>query len=202
MGGFGSGRRADRNLTTDYLRLDVRALERAGFLRPGHCGSWGWSRGGEVQASIQTEARDTNIRLRYVTHRDGESQQHDYAVRLVRTACNYGGQRSWFVCPCCGQRAAILYGGEVFACRRCYRAVYPVQRESESDRAIRRADAIRGRLGWERGILNGRGGKPKGMHWRTFFRLVAEHDCATMTGVEGMARSLGIVSSRAYSGPT
>ena len=31
-------------------------------------------------------------------------------------------------------------------------------------------------LYWQAGIANPNGGKPKGMHWRTFNRLTAEHD--------------------------
>jgi hypothetical protein len=30
-------------------------------------------------------------------------------------------------------------------------------------------------MGWEAGILNG-GGKPKGMHWKTYQRLKSRHD--------------------------
>jgi hypothetical protein len=37
--------------------------------------------------------------------------------------------------------------------------------------ASTRADKLRKRLGWEAGILNGDGGKPKGMHWKTYQRL-------------------------------
>lgn len=67
---------------------------------------------------------------------------------------------------------AILYlGSRYFACRHCYRLAYASQRESASDRAMRRADKLRERLGWEPGILNGEGGKPKGMRWRTYERL-------------------------------
>ncbi|SDY53906.1 hypothetical protein SAMN05444340_11022 [Citreimonas salinaria] len=113
-----------------------------------------------------------------------------YAVTLDTTRCNLGGARRWFLCPArgCGRRVAVLYGGKVFACRHCYGLAYPSQSESASDRAARRADRIRERLGWEPGILNGYGGKPKGMHWRTFERLVTEHDkwsdlsCALMFG--------------------
>lgn len=45
-----------------------------------------------------------------------------------------------------------------------------------SNRATRRADRLRERLGWEPGILNGTGDKPKGMHWRTSERLKASHN--------------------------
>jgi hypothetical protein len=113
-------------------------------------------------------------------HRSGDAEWKDehYAVRIVRTPCNLGGSRAWFICPAvgCGRRVAILYGGSMFACRRCYRLAYPSAREDVCDRAARRADRLRARLGWEPGILNGGGEKPKRMRWRTFERLAAKHD--------------------------
>ena len=83
-------------------------------------------------------------------------------------------------------------GGAIFACRHCYRLAYPSQRETDDDRAARRADRIRERLGWEPGILNGNGLKPKGMHWRTFERLTAEHDAFVEESLAGMAQRFGI----------
>jgi hypothetical protein len=53
---------------------------------------------------------------------------------------------------------------------------YPSRRDGFADRAIHRADRICDKLGWEPGLANGYGLKPKGMHWRTFERLCAEHD--------------------------
>jgi len=32
------------------------------------------------------------------------------------------------------------------------------------------------RLGWEASILNCDGGKPKGMHWKTYPSLISHHD--------------------------
>ncbi len=109
------------------------------------------------------------------------------------TPCHLDGQRPWFRCPArgCSRRVAILYGGGIFACRQRYRLAYPSQRENWDGRARQRADRIRARLGWEPGILNGNGLKPKGMHWRTFARLSAEHDALVEQSLAGMAVRFG-----------
>ena len=105
--------------------------------------------------------------LIYRHRRNGEEwQDENHPVYLDWTPCNFGGHRHWFLCPArgCGWRVAIIYGGGIFACRRCYQLVYASQRETPDDRAARRANIIRERLGWEPGILNPEGWeKPKGM---------------------------------------
>ena len=111
-------------------------------------------------------------------------------VGLAWTECTLGGRRAWLLCPArgCGRRVALLYigGSGIFACRHCYKLAYASQRETGDDRAARRADRIRDRLGWEAGILNGEGDKPKGMHWRTFNRLHAEHNDFVNASLAGM----------------
>ena len=83
---------------------------------------------------------------------------------------------------------AILYlGGSIFACRHCYQLAYQCQREAGYDRAARKADRIRDKLGWEPGILNGNGWKPKGIHWKTFEQLTAQHDAFVQTSLAGIA---------------
>lgn len=194
MGGQGSGRRwhygaADR--TDDYRRLDVRRWQRDGFLTPGRAFGWQWARHGEEVASIDVRTETDRVILSY-RHRSGgdDWKSEEYPVRLDWTACTYGGRRVWFLCPArgCGRRVAILYGGAIFACRHCYRLAYPSQRETADDRAARRADRIRARLGWEPGIFNGAGGKPKGMRWHTFERLTAEHEAFVGESLARMAR--------------
>ncbi|SEL93955.1 hypothetical protein SAMN05444413_1243 [Roseivivax marinus] len=182
MGGLGSGNywRWDARPTTDaYRRLDVRRWARDGLLRPGSRFGWQWRRDGETLASINAEVSHGFVTLDYRARDGGDDwQPMRYDVHLDATPCHLGGTRRWFLCPArgCGKRVAVLYGGKVFACRRCYGLAYPSQNENHADRAARRADRIRDRLGWEPGILNGSGTKPTGMHWRTFERLVAEHD--------------------------
>ena len=152
-------------------------------------------------ASIQVRAESERIILNY-RHKSGGSdwQPMDYPVRLDWTDCTLGGRRAWLLCPArgCGRRVALLYigGAGIFACRHCYKLAYQCQRETDDDRAMRRADAIRRRLGWGAGIANPPGGKPKGMHWRTYARLTSEQNAFAMASFAGMAARLGLVSRR------
>lgn len=100
-----------------------------------------------------------------------------HRVDLTTTACNYSKVRYWFVCPYCEKRRAILYlGGSGLACRECYRLAYPVENKTKSDRAIQGAFKINHRLKFEGGMDDFVFDKPKGMHWKTFNRLVAKRD--------------------------
>lgn len=188
MGGSGSGRRwhySAKETTEGYRSIDVRWLKREGMLSLGANRRITWSRQGEVVASINVRAEPGQVVLTY-RHKSGGGDWKDesYSAHLVTTSCHMGGERPWFLCPArgCGKRVAVLYGGGIFACRKCYQLTYPSQRESPEDRAARRADRIRDRLGWPGGILEGSGwGKPKGMHWRTYERLSDKHDTFTNT---------------------
>lgn len=164
-----------KKLTTDLRHVDIRRLERDGYLMPGNDITWGWTgSSGKTVASIGLAVGIGSVTFRYSI---GESRhQVDQTATLTKTACHFGGARSWFLCPCCGRRVAKLYIGRDVACRRCYGMAYKVQRESKADRDIRRLNAIRLRLGWQPGFLNGKEWKPDGMHWKTYRRLEAEHD--------------------------
>ena len=193
MGGLGSGRRnqGGKATTSDLRTLDVRRLQRDNLLIAGRAFNWQWMRNGDEVASIQIRTESDRVILSYRNRsKGGDWQPTEYPVELDWAPCNFGGQRAWFRCPVpgCGRRVAILYGGAIFACRHCHQLVYPSQRETVDDRAAGRADTIRCRLGWKPGILNGEGWKPKGMHWRTFERLRAEHDAFVRVSLIGMAR--------------
>jgi hypothetical protein len=199
MGGVGSGRRwhwGAKDTTDDYRSLDVRRWKRDGLLTPRQSFGWQWSRHGEVVASIRARTEHNRVILTY-RHRIGDEDWKDesYPVYLDWTACNLSGERPWFLCPArgCGRRVALLYGGSIFACRHCYQLAYPSQRETGHDRMARRADRIRDKLGWEPGILNGNGWKPKGMHWNTFEKLTAQHDAFVQISLAGMAAKLNLL---------
>ncbi|BAK75338.1 hypothetical protein NH8B_0503 [Pseudogulbenkiania sp. NH8B] len=183
-----------KTLTDDLRHVDVRRLARDGLLVPGHSFGWEWRSEAAVVASIRLTIHDNAVTFDYRIGSGEERQQVHQRVRLLATPCTYGGQRLWFACPYCDKRAALLYIGRQVACRRCFGMAYRVQRESKHDREARRLDAIRDRLGWEPGFLNGDGWKPKGMHWRTYYRLKAEHDQLVLSVIGAMDARL----DRAY----
>lgn len=199
MGGYNSGRHGGKTCTDDLRRLDVSRLQRDGLLRAGRYFAWTWTCNGESIATINIATEQDRVWLKYRQRvRGDEWKDMHYPVHLERTPCNFGGTRIWWLCPAvgCRRRVSVLYGGAVFACRHCHQLAYRCQREPADDRATRRADKIRVRLGWDAGILNGNGWKPKGMHWSTFQRLQVEHDAFVNVALAGIAAKLGIVGRR------
>ena len=169
MGGFGSGRgQRGKDTTSDMRALDIRRLQRDGLLIPRRAFGWHWTVNGKEVASIQMRTEADRVILNYRSRSNGgEWQAMEYPVRLEWTGCNLGGRRA-----------------------------YQCQRETDDDRAMRRADTIRRRLGWEAGIANPEGDKPKGMHWRTFNRMKSKYDAFANASWAGTAERLGLMNRR------
>ena len=161
--------------------LDVRWLARQGYLAPDTSGVYAvaWSRGDRPAGDILVRSdadRPGELVLDYRTRRyEGEPWAPVREnIPLDRTPCPYGGDRVWFRCPGCFGRRAVLYAvGGRFRCRACHDLAYSSTREGEADRHRRRADELRRRIGCKPGIFSVPR-KPKGMHRRTYERLVAE----------------------------
>jgi hypothetical protein len=200
MGGYGSGRNFGASCTGENRSIDARQWQREGLFVDGSSFNSTWSRAGKDNGNIGVKTGNGQAMLSYSCQKNGgEWERLDYPIRLDTTSCHYGGVRYWFTCPAigCGRRAALLYlGDKYFACRHCYKLAYSSQRETTDDRAIRRADKIRGKLEWQPGILNGNGWKPKGMHWKTYRRLTAEHDDYAHQALLGMYAKLEIMANR------
>lgn len=139
----------------------------AGSIKPHNLFGWAWWNGeGEKVASVQcqvgSDARGLTVRYSWKNSYDTEWQPVDKHVWLASTACNYGGVRWWFSCPCCQRRAAVLYiMGGALRCARCGRVSYASQRGDAMDRAWIKQRKIEAKLvdGWQ---------KPKRMRWKTF----------------------------------
>lgn len=166
-------------LTTDLLSIDVRLLYRDGICEDGARRTLFWTAGDVIAGSVTVIGLSSLILITYVERSTGgPGIEKAEPVALSWTACHFGGKRPWFICPSprCGRRVAILYGGRVFTCRHCNELTYPCQRESESDRLLRKAEKIRERLNSIPGVVNPLSNKPVYMHWKTFLRLVTLYD--------------------------
>lgn len=96
-------------------------------------------------------------------------------IRMEATACNFGGERWYFVCPHTGRRCLKLFlppNQKRFLSRGAYRLAYQVGRENGLDRAHRRLGKIFSRLKLPYdGPDLAYPLRPKGMHAKTFKRL-------------------------------
>jgi len=190
MGNYRSGRRyfVDAKTTVENCwSLDIALWAREGLTGLGaiRSGVWQWrdSRTGEVASSIgySIDMTDPHVRLQYTFTKAGE--RLDYRVDLVSTSPHYGGQRWWFICPitvggrACRRRVRKLYAaGKYYACRHCCLLSYTSQREDDMTRALSKAQAIRERLGGSASMREPFPPKPKGMWWRTYYRLRARSE--------------------------
>lgn len=143
--------------------------------------TWYWSMRGERVASIQLRADFACVVLMY-SHCswDAEWIREEYPVSLEWIPCYFGGERAWLLCPWpgCGRRVAVLRGGNKFYCRQCWNLAYESQNEAAWDRALTKAQSIRVKLGGEPGFAYDFPSKPKGMHWRTYYRLKRQSEDA------------------------
>jgi hypothetical protein len=208
MGGVGSGDwyRFDKKTTTDECHgVDVRYLHRNGLLKPGSWFSLRWSRGsretGSIRGVVEGSDRPERVTLLYRHRRglDGEWEDVREPVELAWTACNFGGEKPWFICPGtgCRRRVAVLYGpGKYFLCRHCYDLSYQSQRDDRVYRTLHRAQKIRERLGGSANMMEPFPEKPKGMHWKTYERLWWEHHEAEMEQLAEMREWLNKVEKR------
>jgi hypothetical protein len=197
MGGFGSRRPSGsgRDKVEHCRSIDVNKLNKAGCLNPGWTRGWQWTRDGEQVASINLRAEPDRLHLSYrVRIAGGEWENIEEPVRIVRVPCRFGGARPYFICPgvvngiACGRRVVKLHGpGRYFLCRHCYRLAHASQSEGEWDRALRRANQIRQRLGGDPGMAAPFPPKPKGMWRRTYERLRAQAFEAEMFADEAFA---------------
>ena len=97
------------------------------------------------------------------------------------------GERPWFVCPgvvsgrYCGCRVAILYSaGRYFLYRHCYDLTYRSRQASDTLGALHKARRIRQRLGGSANLMEPVPARPKGMHRKTYHRLLQDCTAAEM----------------------
>jgi hypothetical protein len=186
MGGMGSGRSGGRpTIESCPFGLDIHDLRPSGCLVPeATCTSqitWPAEDGAarlqvNLLARLMQQSGTLTLAYEQIDYWTERPQQIETTIHLVATAQPLGGQRWWFLCPRTGPRVTKLYlpwGALCFASRHAFGLAYQSQRETPSDRALRRAFKLRRRLG-SMGGIGERIRRPKGMHRRTFAREIAK----------------------------
>lgn len=175
MGGLGSGlysswsKPEPRQLAESCLTLDINVWNRRGYCQVG-----------------ANEATD-GITIK----------------KIAWTNCNYGNARPWFICPKCGARVGKLFkpaiyslidntkykqqanaeykigGSNLYQCRKCWNLTYQssnasgnlIRERRELDRRF--SKKLKAPTKWNH-FFHEIPPKPKGMHWKTYHRLVHE----------------------------
>ena len=155
----GAGRPGYRLKAEHTLKIDIRLWRKGGYLVDGQSFTWQWSRDRKVTGSIGASVSSDSTRLTYSTQGADASQ----TIWTTSTPCRYGGAQTWFQCPCCGGRAAVLFmrSGR-FACRKCQKISYTSQSGSETSRGYATYHRLHALI---------EAGKPKWQRWATFQRL-------------------------------
>jgi len=174
MGGLGSGQHGGRRKTEAQNRIEIMWMKKQGYLKEGCAGTLNWTCRGEPAGDVRFCIGKEELILRYKFRKgDDDWQSVETIISLEHTPCHYGGERIWMRCPCCNRRCAILYLADAYpACRKCYNLGYYSESETDLDRALRQARKAQERLGYHKGDLCGWLPRPKGMHQRTYLKLL------------------------------
>lgn len=171
MGGYGSGISGCKPKSEQVRKIDIRYMNRNGMLEFGASTTWNWSYGDKILEGISIDCWGNTLTL----HQDNDPKHIEQSILLTWTSCHYGGQRPWFLCPVCNRRAAILYMASAsLSCSKCQNITYYSRCETKLDRLLRKKNKLRKRLtvddGWGLDFFC----KPKGMHQKTYDRLMHE----------------------------
>jgi hypothetical protein len=130
--------------------------------------------------SLKLRAEAERLHLSYTARvGNGEREVIAETIPVVRLRCRFGGSRAYFICPGagdgteCGRRITKLHlSRRYFLCRYCNHLAYASQYEQRWERALRRANKLKQRLGIDVGIAEPFPDKPRGMWVRTYGYLL------------------------------
>ena len=168
MGGYGSGRRSTKPKVEECSSIDANQLNGDGCLKNGWNGTITWSRNGVKSSSIGMRTTANYLHLGYSSEQYGSVIQ---PIRIERLPCRFGGSRAYLRCDC-GKRVVKLYGvSKYFRCRHCSGLFHYSKNEGFWDRSLRQRTKHRRRLSSDASLEAYEMPKPKGMWWRTYYRL-------------------------------
>ncbi len=172
-------------LTESTYTIDIDALKRNGALVAGQNTSsivrWGIPAQGYAEVKIKVLLKasgQAELVIEYMVLEDAEAPAHiTQRLRLDVTHPPFGGQRWWINCPVQGNRVRKVYMLDPrsgFASRTALNLRYRSQYIAKNMRPFHQLLQLQRRLGTN-GWLSEEIDRPKGMWFRTFDRLFAQH---------------------------
>ena len=174
-----------------FPSVDVNHLSRIGAIAPGPVDEDefpGWARVSDRGEPV-TVTMDQQAGVARVWCVDGSG-----SFRIEWSACRFGGQRPWALCPECTSRRVRLYlAAGRWACRTCLGLKYESQRLRPDDRALLKAERARQRLGQrEPAALGSPPPLPrKYARTRKYFCLVRQLQQAEMEALDHVHADIG-----------
>jgi hypothetical protein len=114
------------------------------------------------------------------TWRDGWIELPHQTLWTEEVPWRFGGRRFYFRCDC-GRRVEKLHSsarGRPWRCRHCYDLTYATRQATARERERIKTQKIRERLGGSLYFGDEFPVKPKGMHWKRYWRLWERHEDA------------------------
>jgi hypothetical protein len=110
---------------------------------------------------------------RYVIQLELRNQVVPQQIPVTWTLCHFGGARPWLHCPCRRRVARLFKGLGGYYCRQCFdNPRYASQAKSTQGRLHFEACKLRLRLGGVASTAAPFPDRPRGMHRRTYARLL------------------------------
>jgi len=192
MGGYGSGKRIGEpqrplkeeslSFSSTYLHQEEMINKEQSYEKPYTLTFSSNKTDRENTIGVYTQADQIRLEYTMTNKRAGEDEEVSYNVPVEWTECNFGGHRSWFICPGtgCGRRVEKLYkppNQTYFACRHCHEITY--HRCNISGKPVRvtmyKKKCVAEKLGEDNpdgSLWALKPTKPKGMHWDTYEDLI------------------------------
>lgn len=190
MGGVGSGRwfrPRERVTTEDLPRIDIREMKKQRNLFPNYPGAFSWTDNDPASGQVSYEIHRGWLRIEYFADCGNHMIELSENVEFDSTACHFGGERHWFLCPGCTKRVASLYKfRNLYRCRHCHSLAFRSQSETHLDRLIRKSRKKRQQLGCYDSMFIPIMKKPKGMHLRTYKALFKEERAVSIAAFNGI----------------
>ncbi len=130
------GRTRHYDTIDSRLQISLSWLRKRGCLKGGSSGVITWTstfRKEQIGYDIYLYGDSPYMRLHYISRNYWDNgTTYDYRVRLLKTRCQFGGYRWWFICPYCYRKAMILMdpGKGQYGCRICLQLSYFTRQRS------------------------------------------------------------------------